>query len=130
MRFMTFIKSKESSSAGPPPASLFAALAQLGSEAGRAGALIDTGGLSPTALGARVRLEAGSISTSDGPFGGSQEVIGAYALFDVPSKEEAVEWARRFMAVHQEHWTGWEGETEVRQLLPAQPQAKGETPRA
>jgi hypothetical protein len=49
---------------------------------------------------------------TDGPFTEAKEVIGGYAVYAVKSKEEALEWARRFMALHQEHWKGWEGEVE------------------
>jgi len=117
MRFMTLLKAKEGAAFGPPPPQLFAAIGALGGEAARAGVFVGTAGLMPTAAGARVRLEGGAISTSDGPFGGGQEVVTAYAIYDVPSKQEAVAWAKRFMQLHLEHWKGWEGETEVRQLI-------------
>ena len=117
MRFMTLIKSKESTKIGPPPPELMQAIGQLGGEAAKAGVLADTAGLLPTASGARVRLEEGRISASDGPFASSEEVVGAYAIFAVASKQEAVAWATRFMEVHKQHWKGWEGETEVRQLM-------------
>lgn len=118
MRFMTLIKSVESSNAGPPPPALFQAIAKLGDEAAQAGVLVDTAGLMPTSAGARVRLEGGTISASDGPFGSGHEVVSAYAIFNVSSKQEAIEWATRFMTLHKEHWKGWTGETEVRQLIP------------
>jgi hypothetical protein len=79
--------------------------------------LVDTAGLMPTAAGARVRLDGGHITTSEGPFGTGQESVGAYAIFKVGSKQEAIDWAKRFMEVHREHWRGWQGETEVRQLI-------------
>ena len=121
MRFITLIKSRENSHAGPPPASLFEALATLGAEAARAGVLVDTAGLLPTAAGARIRLSHGTITTIDGSVATGQEVVGAYALFEVPSKQQAIEWATRFMALHKKHWDGWEGETEVRQVLDDRP---------
>jgi hypothetical protein len=117
MRFMTLIKSKESTKIGPPPPELMQAIGQLGGEAAKAGVLADTAGLLPTSSAARVRLEEGRISTSDGPFAAGDEVVGAYAIFAVASKQEAVAWATRFMEVHKRHWNGWEGETEVRQLM-------------
>jgi hypothetical protein len=119
MRFMTMIKSAENLKAGPPPAELFQAIARLGGEAAQAGVLVDTAGLLPTAAGAVVRLEGGEISATDGPFAGDREVVGAYAIFNVQSKPEAIEWAKRFMDLHKEHWKGWEGETEVRQVIQA-----------
>ena len=125
MRFMTLIKSNESAKFGPPPPELFQAIASLGAEAAQAGVLADTAGLLPTAVGARIRVERGQISTSDGPCGAGQEVVGGYPIFNVASKKEATEWAVRFMEVHREHWKGWEGETEVRQMIPPQDSGAG-----
>ena len=119
MRFMTLIKSAENSKAGPPTATLLQAIGRLGGEAAQAGVLVDTAGLMPTAAGARVRLEGGNVSTSEEPFAGGEEVVGAYAIFNVQSKQDAIEWAKRFMELHKEHWKGWEGETEVRQVMEA-----------
>src|SRR5262249_52112610 len=102
---------------GPPPAQLMQAIASLGAEAAQAQVLVDTAGLMPTAAGACIRLEGGRISTSEGPFESGEEVVGAYAIFNVPSKQDAIAWAKRFMQAHKEHWKGWEGETEVRQLM-------------
>ncbi len=126
MRFMTLIKSNESSKFGPPPPELFHAMASLGAQAAQAGVLVDTAGLLPTAVGTRIRLWRGQMSTSDGPFGAGQDVVGGYAIFNVPSKKEATQWAVRFMELHREYWKGWEGETEVRQMI--QPQDSGAGP--
>jgi hypothetical protein len=115
MRFMTIVKSSEA--AGPPPQALLDAIAKLGEEAGKAGVMVEMGGLLPTAMGARVRLAGGKLNVTDGPFTESKEVIGGYAVYAVKSKEEALKWARRFMELHREHWKGWEGECELRQLL-------------
>jgi hypothetical protein len=121
MRFMTLIKSAEHATAGPPPPELFQAIARLGDEAKQAGVLVETAGLMPTTAGARVRLDGGRISTSEGPFGSGQEIVGGYATFDVGSKQEAIDWAKRFMELHRQHWSGWQGETEVRQLIEQRP---------
>ena len=75
----------------------------LGEEATKAGALLDTAGLSPSVTGARVSLRAGALSVTDGPFTESKELI-SYALYDVRSKEEAVEWTNRFMKLHRDLW--------------------------
>lgn len=53
---------------------------------------------------------------TDGPFAETKEVIGGYAVMDFKSKQDAVEGALRFMELHQKHWPGWEGETEIRQV--------------
>jgi hypothetical protein len=114
MRFMVTIKSAEGS--GPPPKALMDAIAQLGAEAVRAGVMVDNGGLAPTAMGARVRLSGGRLAVTDGPFAEAKEVVGGYAVYSVPSKQEAVDWTTRFMELHQQHWSGWEGEAEIRQI--------------
>jgi hypothetical protein len=115
MRFMVMIKSTESS--GPPPRALLEAIAQLGAEGAKAGVLVETAGLLPTAMGARVRLSKGKVTVTDGPFAEAKEVIGGYAVYEVASKQEAVEWTSRFIDLHREHWPGWEGEAEVRQVF-------------
>ncbi len=76
----------------------------------------------PTALGARARLAGGKISVTDGPFSEAKEVIGGFAIYEVPSKAEALEWTRRFLQLHIEHWKGWEGEVELRQMFDGIPE--------
>ena len=115
MRFMTMVRSAENS--GFPPPALMEAIARLGEEAMKAGVLVETGGLLPSALGARVRLTGGQLKVTDGPFTESKELIGGYAVYDLKSKAEAIEWTRRFMELHREHWPGWEGESEIRQIF-------------
>jgi hypothetical protein len=83
-------------------------------EAAKNGKMIGSGGLAPTALGARVRLSLGRVTATDGPFTEAKEVVGGYAQFELKLKEETVESAVRFMELHKKHWPRWEGETEVR----------------
>ena len=123
MRFMTMVKSSEA--AGPPPQALMDAIAKLGEEAAKAGVLVEMGGLLPTAMGARVRLAGGKVSVADGPFTEAKEVVGGYAVYGVKSKNEALKWATRFMELHKEHWKGWEGDCEVRQMFDASDFAPG-----
>src|ERR1700716_3165464 len=115
MRFMMIVKHGEQQ--GPPPKQLMEAMAKLSEEAVKAGTMIGSGGLGPTALGARVRLSGGQLTVTDGPFTEAKEVVGGYAQFELKSKQEAVESAVRFMELHKKHWPGWEGETEVRQMF-------------
>ncbi len=117
MRFMTLVKSPET--AGPPPQALIEAIAKLGEDAAAAGQLVDMGGLFPSIAGARVRLSKGDITVIDGPFSEAKEVVGGYAVFELGSKQEAIEQTVRFMELHRKHWPGWEGETEIRQLATA-----------
>ena len=113
MRYIVLLKSPQMTN--PPPPELMDAIMRLGDEATQAGALLDTAGLSPSAAGARVQLAGGQLSVTDGPFAEAKEMI-SYALYQVSSKEEAVEWASRFMRLHRDLWPGWEGEADVLKL--------------
>ena len=115
MRFMMIVKHAEKQ--GSPPKALMDAMAKLAEEANKGGTMLGSGGLGPTALGARVRITRGKVTVTDGPFIEANEVIGGYAQFELKSKEAAVESAVRFMELHKKHWPGWEGETEVRQMF-------------
>ena len=115
MKYMMIVKTKEGQ--GFPPKELMDAIAKEAEQAVKAGNMLGSGGLGPTATGARVRLSNGKISVIDGPFTEAKEIIGGYAQFEVKSKEEAVEGAVKFMELHKKYWPGWEGETEVRQMI-------------
>jgi hypothetical protein len=117
MRFMSIVKSSEAYRQGPPPQALIEAIGRLGEEATKAGAMVDMGGLAPTAMGYLLRLSGGKLTVTDGPFSEAKEVIGGYAVFSVKTKEEALEWAKRFMNLHKQYWPSWEGETELRQMM-------------
>ncbi|HLZ90331.1 MAG TPA: YciI family protein [Candidatus Acidoferrum sp.] len=114
MKFMMIVKHAENS--GFPPKELMDAIAKLSQEAVQAGTMLGSGGLTPTANGARVKLTNAKISVVDGPFTESKEIIGGYAQFEFKSREEAVQSAVTFMELHKKYWPGWEGETEVRQM--------------
>jgi hypothetical protein len=113
MRYMMLLTG---SAQTPPPPELYEAIMKLGGEANEAGVLLDTAGLLPSDSGARVSLAGGQISVTDGPFTESKELI-SYALYEVRSKEEAIEWASRFMKLHRDLWDGWEGSTDVLQVM-------------
>ncbi|PYU68744.1 MAG: hypothetical protein DMG49_15265 [Acidobacteria bacterium] len=115
MRFMMIVKHKEGS--GFPPKELMEAIDKLSEEGVKAGTMLGSGGLGPTATGARVRLSGGRITVIDGPFTEAKEIIGGYAQFELKSKEEAVAGALQFMELHKKYWPGWEGETEIRQMM-------------
>ncbi|HET6931828.1 MAG TPA: YciI family protein [Candidatus Acidoferrum sp.] len=115
MRFMMLVKSTENS--GPPPKELMDAIAKLAADTTRAGTMIETGGLAPSAMSTRVRLSEGKLTSLDGPFAETRELVGGYAIFEFNSKQEAVESALVFMELHRKHWPGWEGETEIRQIF-------------
>lgn len=115
MKFMTMVFADESQ--GPPPPALMTAIMQLGMDATTAGVLVEQGGLHRAERGARVRLVGGKISVIDGPFAESKEVIGGYAVYEVKSKAEVLEWTQRFMEIHRDNWPGWSGVSEVRQIF-------------
>ena len=114
MRYMMIVKAAENQ--GPPPKALMDAIDKLSEDASKAGTMLGGGGLGPTGLGARVRLSGGKVTVTDGPFTEAKEVVGGYAQFEFKTKKEAVDAAVRFMELHKQHWPGWEGETEVRQM--------------
>ena len=114
MRFMMLVKGAED--AGMPPHALFDAIDKLIAEQLKSGALVDTGGLAPTAEGARVRSAGGTMSVTDGPFADAKEVIGGYAIFKAQSREEAIRLAQDFIDLHVQHWPEWECVCEVRQI--------------
>ncbi|GAA3092622.1 MULTISPECIES: YciI family protein [Nonomuraea] len=101
---------------GPPPAELMEAIFKLGQQATESGALLDQSGLAPSSEGARVEVSGGRLSVTDGPFAEAKELI-SYALYEVRSKEEAVEWAGRFLKLHRDLWPGWEGQADVLRLF-------------
>jgi len=114
MRFMIIVKATADTEAGiMPPESLFAEMAAYHEQLARAGVLLDANGLQPTSRGWRIRYAAGKRQVIDGPFTESKELIAGYTLIQVRSREEALEWARRFPAPHGEDV---EAEIEVRQL--------------
>jgi len=114
MKFMMIVKAAENQ--GPPPQALMDAIEKLSEQESKSGVMLGAGGLGPTDLGASVRLSDGKLTVTDGPFSEAKEVIGGYAQFELKSKEEAVQSAVHFMELHRQHWPGWQGVTEVRQM--------------
>jgi hypothetical protein len=114
MRYLVLLKAAQATT--PPPPELMAAIAQLGEEATNAGALLDMGGLAPSPTSSRVQLAGGRLSVTDGPFTEAKEMI-SYAVYQVASREEAVEWTSRFLKLHGDLWPGWEGDAEVLKVM-------------
>ena len=112
MRFLSMIRIDEKTGQQPSE-QLMNDMGKLIEEMTREGTLVTTAGLRPTAEGKRVRLRQGKLSTTDGPFTESKEVIGGYAILEAPSIKEAVELTKRFLKIH---GTEWNIECEVRQL--------------
>lgn len=116
MRFLGTIKMAED--AGAPPPALMEAMGPFIQEAIVAGVIAETGGLAPTAEGVYFRLDKGEVRVTDGPFSESKEVVGGYVIYDVASREVAVDWSRRFVELHQKHWPELTCECELRQMHP------------
>jgi hypothetical protein len=98
MRYMIIVKASADSEAGVMPTeSLLAAMASYHEELARAGVLLDATGLKASSHGWRVRYESGDRRRIiDGPFAETKELIAGYTLIQVRSREEALEWSRRF----------------------------------
>src|ERR1700690_640224 len=101
MRFMMLVKATKDSEAGcTPNPKLMAAVAKKAEEANKRGVMIDAGGLLPSSQGARIRASRGKTSVIDGPFAETKELVGGFAIFDLKSKEEAVQMGTEYMQVH------------------------------
>ena len=115
MLFMFIVRSK--GSFGPPPKAFTDALEKAAGEAKQSGELIASGGLAVPSTASSVKLSNGKIAVVDGPYAEAKELVGGFAVFQLKSKEEAIEQVKRFMELHKTHWPGWEGETEIRPIL-------------
>ena len=114
MKFMIIVKATKDTEAGVmPEEGLFAAMATYHEELAKAGALVDATGLQPTSKGFRVKYAGAKRIVTDGPFTETKELIAGYTVIQVKSKEEAVEWAKRFP---NPHGKGSDSEIEVRRL--------------
>jgi hypothetical protein len=113
MRFMVLMipgAAKAVEAGALPDPTTIEAMMKYNAELAKAGVLLALDGLQPTSKGARVTFRGGGPTVQDGPFTEARELIGGYWLWQVKSKEEAVEWARRCPAA--------EGDTlELRQLF-------------
>jgi hypothetical protein len=114
MRFMIIVKANAISESGAmPDDGLIAAMATYHEELAKAGVLLDASGLQPSAKGWRIRYTGGKGTVIDGPFAETKELIAGYTLIQVRSRDEALEWARRFPAPF---GVDMDSEVEVRQL--------------
>lgn len=109
MRFMMLYKPGFESDA-PPTEKEMADMGGLIGEMAQAGVLLATDGLQPSKKGTRVRIKDGKFTITDGPFTETKELIAGFAIVQTPSKDEAIKWAKRFLAL-----VG-DGESEIRQM--------------
>ena len=108
MKFLSIYKTAERN--GPPSQEDMSKMDKLIEEGMKAGYLLGTEGCLPSALGARICKTNGEFKVTDGPFSESKEIVGGFALIQAKSKEEAIEFTKRFLKV------AGDGETELRQL--------------
>ncbi len=106
MRYMMLIEPdlERSPADGMPSQEIMDEMGKLLEEMTKAGVLLDTAGLKPEEEAVRVTSDRGRLSVVDGPFTESKELVGGYLIVQVKSKEEALEWASRFVRVHGEEW--------------------------
>ncbi len=115
MPFLSIIRSAENQ--GAPPAALLEAMNKSVADSLKNGAVIQTGGLAPSAAGFKIRMAEGKLTVIDGPFTEAKEVVGGYAVLAARTRQEALDAARRFMDLHVRHWPTWVGECEVREVV-------------
>jgi len=96
MRFMVVVKADKNTEAGVMPSEkLLADMAQYNEELAKAGILLAGEGLHPSSKGARVRFSGAKRTVVDGPFKDSKDLVCGFWMFQVKSKEEAIEWVKR-----------------------------------
>ena len=117
MRFMIIVKASKDSEAGKMPSEeLLAAMGKYNEELVKAGIMLAGEGLHPSSKGARVRFAGDRRIVTDGPFTETKELVAGFWLWQVKSKEEAIEWVKRCP----NPMPGTEAEIEIRQVFEAQ----------
>ncbi|WP_256578982.1 YciI family protein [Pseudomonas sp. VI4.1] len=117
MRFMIFVKASPDSEAGILPSEeLMTAMGNFNEELAKAGILIDCDGLQPSSKGTRVRFSGDQRTVIDGPFAETRELIAGYWLWQVKSKQEAIDWVKRCP----NPMPGTDAEIEIRQVYEAE----------
>ncbi len=116
MRFMILVKATKDSEAGVMPSEqLLTEMGKFNEELVKAGVMLAGEGLHPSSKGARVRFSGGKRTVIDGPFAETKELIAGFWIWQVKSKEEAIEWVKRCPNPHNE-----ETEVEIRQVFEAE----------
>lgn len=125
MRFMIIRKADQETEAGVMPGEeLLTVMTQYMEEMGKAGVLVAGEGLHPSVKGARVKFSRGKPTVTDGPFTETKELIAGYSIIDVKSREEAIEWAKRWPPLD----AHGELELEIRQIFEADDFGEAFTP--
>src|SRR5436189_5925191 len=116
MRFMVLVKANKDSEAGVlPDEKILSTMGKFNEELVKAGIMLAGEGLQPSSKGARVKFSGDKRTVIDGPFTESKELIAGFWLWQVKSKEEAIEWVKRCP-----NPTGAESEIEIRQVFEAE----------
>lgn len=127
MRFMILVKASTDSEAGVMPSEeLLTAMGNFNEALAQAGVLVSADGLHPSSKGARVRFSGDQRSVIDGPFIETKELIAGYWVWEVKSKEEAIEWVKRCP----NPMPGTDAEIEIRQIFTAEDFGAEFTPEA
>jgi hypothetical protein len=114
MRFMIIVKASQDSEAGKMPSQeLLTAMGKYNEDLAKAGVLLSGEGLHPSSKGARVRFSGDQRTVTDGPFPGTNDLVAGFWLWQVKSKEEAIEWVKRCP----NPMPGTEAEIEIRQVF-------------
>ena len=117
MRFMLIRKADKDTEAGALPSEeLLTAMLKYNEELVRAGVMLQGEGLQASSKGARVKFSGGKPTVIDGPFTEAKELIAGFTMIQVRSKEEAIEWVKRWPAFDAEA----EAEIEIRQVFEAE----------
>ncbi len=117
MRFMIIVKATKDSEAGVMPSEkLLTEMGKFNEELVKAGVMLAGEGLQPSSKGARVRFSGDKRTVIDGPFAETKELIAGFWLWQVKSKEEAIEWVKRCP----NPMPGTESEIEIRQVFEAE----------
>ena len=117
MRFMILVKADKNSEAGVlPDEKLLTEMGKFNEELVKAGVMLAGEGLQPSSKGARVKFSGSTRTVTDGPFAETKELIAGFWLWQVKSKEEAIEWVKRCP----NPFPGTESEIEIRQLFEAE----------
>ena len=116
MRFMIIVKANRNSEAGVMPSTeLIAAMGRFNEELVKAGVMLAGEGLQPSSKGARVRFSGSTRTVIDGPFGAPEDLVAGFWLWQVKSRDEAIEWVRRCPNPHE-----GDCEIEIRQVFEAE----------
>ncbi len=116
MRFMVIVKATQDSEAGILPSEkLLSDMGKFNEELVKAGIMLAGEGLQPSSKGARVRFSGTKRTVTDGPFAETKELIAGFWLWQVKSKEEAIEWVKRCP-----NPMPGESEIEIRQVFEAE----------